>query len=117
MKLNSNEKKILARLILGMNRIRRGWTQHNSVIPNTTGYSYCATGACSTPKHRNWDITSGHAIAVLQTTLATLENTSNVVGWNDHPARNKKDVLTLFEKAIKNLKKNGFNLKKNGFKR
>lgn len=101
-KRNPN-KDVLTVLRRALGKIERGWTKGSFVEFEAHGQrSYCAIGAIDASTRS--EVTRDAAEVAL--TRSVFSSTAgNVIVWNDHHARRKRDVVNAFKKAIKHVEK------------
>lgn len=92
-------------------KIVKGWCQGHSAIDSrgnlclaetSAAVSWCAVGAIFAVSKNDWKYEEA-ARDVLEKALG--KGQSEIANWNDEPKRTKKQVLALYDKAIRHLEK------------
>src|SRR5436190_338358 len=86
----------------------KGWCQHEY---HKEGDGYCIFGAVGIAKGIGDDGATPDDLRYITKAIGVVANpffwTHPVVNWNDAPGRTKRQVLSVFDKAIKLAKKAG----------
>ena len=115
--MTNSTTAVLELLELGLNRVRRGWTQFSAArkangVPcdpaASTAVEWCTTGAVSTdpdaPADRERALVRHKALAALSAVLPDITPLDNhrirLTNWNDATERTQADCIGLYESAI-----------------
>lgn len=101
------KKKVSAKLKKARALVNKGWCKGKLQTQTDTGYSYCAIGALLEVTKTDKDLDTFYVSAkkYLGKAFNLIDHPyftgHTIEGYNDHPKTTKRDILDLYDVAIK----------------